>query len=66
MEVMNSAGPSTNPIMHLAMDPMTILGNTLLPEHGISVLTPEVVSDPRITLFEQLFLSIEKSNTMKK
>jgi len=52
--------------MHLAMDPMTILGNTLLPEHGISVLTPEMASDLRITLFEQLVLSIGKSNAMKK
>ena len=66
MEVRNSYGPSTNPIVHPAVDLQTVLGNTPLPEQGISVHTPEVVSDPRVALFKQLVLSIRKSYAMKK
>jgi len=66
MEIDISSGPSSNTRLHLTADPLPIPSDTSLPGSAPSVLMPEVLSDPKIMLFQQLVLSTEKYNTMKK
>jgi len=56
----------TEPTLPLTMNPIIVLGDTPVPGNIPSVNIPEADSEPRVVLFQQLVLSIKKSNAMKK
>jgi len=66
MEIRSPSGSSTNPILCLTADQLTILSDTLMLGNTLPVHVPEVTNYPRVSLFEQLVLSIRKANAMNK
>ena len=66
MEIAISSGPSSNTIPQLTADPLNTPSITDLPIGTPSDHVPEVLSNPKFALFQQLVLSTKKSNAMKK
>ena len=66
METSIPPGPSSDSSLHPMVDILPIPSDTAVPGSTPSGHVPELLSNPKFTLFQQLVLSTKKSDAMKK